>query len=92
MEWSGSVHRAVTVQGAGRPTYLAHFESGSESEAPRLEPADAAGLRPEDITGDLVAAFAPPMHQLRLGGRKLRLVVRARAGTCARDAGVFMAG
>ena len=80
------------ADGRSGPVYVAHFESGSAANAPLLAPADVTGLLPGDITGDLVAAFAPPTYRLQLGGRALRLVVRALPGTCARDAEVYLAG
>ncbi len=70
-------------------TYLAHSESGPDSSRPRITPGDAAALRPEDIAGDVVTAPTSPLYLLQLGGRALRLVVRARAGTCARDAEIY---
>ena len=48
-----------------------------------LLPGDVAGMLPEDVTGDAVTAAGSPMYRLGFGGRRLAVVARARAGTCA---------
>jgi CHASE1-domain containing sensor protein len=68
--------------------YVAHYESPPADSRPALSPAAAAALRPEDIAGDLVTAFAPAWDVPTAGGRALRVLVRARAGSYPRDAAI----
>ena len=64
--------------------YIAHFESPPAATAPNLSAATAEALQPADVGGDLISAFAPAAD-VRIVDRYFRVLVRARAGSRARN-------
>ena len=68
---------------------MAHFESSPAPLQPRISPSEASVIRPEDIIGDITTNPTSPSYMLRFGGRLLSLILRARQGTCLRDAEIY---
>jgi hypothetical protein len=73
---------------AADDTYIAHFESDPPETRPNYTPATASGLRPSDISGDLVTTYGPH-YDVAVANRTFRLLVRSRAGSNPRDVRVY---